>query len=315
MKSVGVIVPTIREKEINIFLEKWDFPDYCKLYIIEDNPEKRFELSKKVHFHGSWQDFEDLENNWIFSKKCGGGARSFGFYMGWRERCDYICSLDDDCLPDSSGEEFIKEHIKQLETNNGQWLWTTKEIRARGIPYQNLGLENETLINMGFWKNNADFDALTQLLHGSIEVPMKEWNPVPSGYYVPLCGMNIFFKRKAVPLMFQPLMGEKYNIWRFDDIWSGIIAKKICDHLDYLIRTGKPSIVHSRASNVWSNFKKEVNGLEANEGFWEMIDGIELKGKVIEDCYLEIADVLEKRKEDYYQQLGKAMKIWTELFK
>lgn len=315
MKSVAIIVPTIREKEINLFLEKWDFPDYCKVYIIEDNPEKKFKLSKNVHFHGSWQDFEEMEDSWIFSKKCGGGIRSYAFYRGWKDGCDYFCSLDDDCLPDCNGEKFIEEHIKQLETNNGKWLHTTENIRARGIPYINTGKENETLINMGFWKKNADFDAPTQLLHGSIEVLQKKWSPVPSGYYFPLCGMNISFKREVISLMFQPLMGEKYRVWRFDDIWCGIIAKKICDHLNYLVRAGSPNIVHSRASNVWSNLRKEVNGLEANEEFWEIIDEIELKGKTIESCYLEVAEVLKSKEDHYCQVLGEAMKCWTELFK
>lgn len=313
---VGIVVPTIREEEINLFLKKWDFPDYCNLYIMEDFPTKKFTLSKDVHFHGSWEDFKDIKNNWIFSKNCGGGIRSFGFYRAWQEDCDFICSLDDDCLSedDCNGKEFIEAHIKQLEADNGKWLWTTKRIRPRGVPYSNLGHENETMINMGFWKKNADFDAPTQLLHGSIEVPPNMLNPIPVGYYAPICGMNLSFKYEVAPLMFQPLMGEIYGVWRFDDIWCGVIAKKICDHLNFLMRVGGPDVIHSRASNVWSNLKKEVPGLEANEEFWEMIDNIKLKGKAINDCYLEIANVLKKREEDYCKIQGVAMEKWIKLF-
>ena len=317
MKTVGIILPTNREEETKTFLEKWDFPDYCKLYIIEDNPEKKFKLSKDVHFHGSWKDFEDIKNNWIFAKRCGGGIRSFGFYLAYQEGCDYIFSLDDDCLPvkGHNGQEFVEEHVRQLETDNGRWVSTTRQLRPRGLPYQNLGHENETMINMGFWRKNADLDAPTQLLHGSVEVSPKKWSPVPKGYYFSLCGMNMSFKREATPLMFQPLMGEIYGVWRFDDIWSGIIAKKICDHLNFLIRTGSPDISHSRASNVWSNLKKEVAGLEANEEFWEMIDDIELKGETMEECYLEVAKVLKKREEEYCKVQGVAMEKWILLFK
>ena len=315
--KVGIIIPTIREDSINTFLKKWDFPDYCKVFVIEDLSTKTFTLSKDVYFHGSWEDFEDIEDNWIFSKTCGGGIRSFGFYKAFMDKCDYIITLDDDCLPTEycNGTEFVDSHIRQLEVNNGKWLWTTKEIRPRGVPYQNIGQENETLINMGFWKKNADFDAPTQLLHGPMEVPPKKWNPLPKGYYAPICGMNLSFKRKAMPMMFQPLMGEDYEVWRFDDIWFGIIAKKICDHLGFLIRTGSPDIIHSRASNVWSNLKKEVPGLEANEEFWEIIDNVKLKGKTISDCYLEIAYVLMKERGTYYHTLGMAMTKWVNLFK
>jgi reversibly glycosylated polypeptide/UDP-arabinopyranose mutase len=317
MKTVAIIVPTCRQESIQLFLEKWDFPSYCKLYIVEDNPQKSFKFPKDVHFHGSWQNFESMKNNWIFSRNCGGGIRSYGFYKSYQDNCDYFISLDDDCLPtdDCNGERFVEEHIKKLEENNGRWLWTTKQTRPRGVPYRNTGVENETLINMGFWKKNADLDAPTQLVVGSIEVPPNKSNPVPKGYYIPVCGMNLSFRRNAVPLMFQPLMGETYGIWRFDDIWSGIIAKKICDHLNYLIRAGSPDIVHSRASNVWSNLKKEVNGLIANEEFWEMIDDIELKGETIEECYLEVAKVLKKREEEYCKLLGVAMECWINFFK
>lgn len=317
MKSVGIVVPTIREEEINIFLKKWNFPDYCKLFIIEDNPQREFTLSKNVFSHASWKHFESMKNNWIFSKKCGGGIRSFGFYQAWKEGCDYIITLDDDCLPteDCNGKEFVEEHIKQLNIDNGKWLWTTKEIRPRGVPYRNLGHEDETMINMGFWKKNADFDAPTQLLNGSIEVLPNILSPIPAGYYAPICGMNLSFKYEATPLMFQPLMGEAYDIWRFDDIWCGIIVKKICDHLNFLVRVGSPSISHSRASNVWSNLKKEVNGLEANEDFWEAIDDIKLKEKTMEDCYLEIANGLKKNNNEYCKVLGVAMEKWIRLFK
>lgn len=314
MKTVGIIVPTIRKAEVNTFLKEWDFPSYCKVYIIEDNPKKEFELCKDVHFHGSWEDFENIKNNWIFSKKCGGGARSFGFYKGWQDGCDFFCSLDDDCLPAGTGEEFVEAHIKQLEADNGRWLHTTEKIRARGIPYMNKGHENETMINMGFWKKNADLDAPTQLLYGPTEVLQRKMNPVPSGYYFPFSGMNMSFKAEAVPMMFQPLMGEAYGVWRFDDIWNGIIAKKICDYLGFLVRAGEPSIIHSRASNVWTNLKKEVPGLKANEEFWEVIDNVELKGITISDCYLEIANVLKKRKEEYCKIQGVAMEKWINLF-
>ena len=316
MKNVGIVIPSNREKEINIFLEKWNFPDYCKLFIIEDNSQREFTLSKNVFSHASWKHFENMKNNWIFSKKCGGGVRSFGFYQAWTEGCDYIITLDDDCLPtdNCNGEKFVEEHIKQLEADNGKWLWTTKQIRPRGVPYGNLGHENETMINMGFWKKNADFDAPTQLLHGSIEVPVNKLDPIPKGYYAPICGMNLSFKHEATPLMFQPLMGKTYGIWRFDDIWCGVIVKKICDHLNFLIRTGEPSISHSRASDVWSNLKKEVDGLKANEEFWEIVDNVQLKGETINDCYLEIADVLKKREEEYCKILGVAMEKWINLF-
>lgn len=130
--------------------------------------------------------------------------------------------------------------------------------------------------------------------------------------------MNFAFKPKIATLMYLPLMGysssgEKWNYDRFDDIWGGIILKKIVDHVELAVRNGSPSVEHRKASNVDRTIEQEKSGLPVNEWFWRRIDGISLKSNNIMDAYLEIASNLKSWDEEYFQKLGNAMQIWAEL--
>ena len=87
---------------------------------------------------------------------------------------------------------------------------------------------------------------------------------------------------------------------RFGDIWAGILMKKVADSLGYSVSTGMPYIRHERASNPFTNLKKEANGIEVNEHFWEFVDNVNLK---------ECVNFVEA-----YNQLGKAMGEFTKLY-
>lgn len=128
------------------------------------------------------------------------------------------------------------------------------------------------------------------------------------------CGMNICFKREITPLMYFALMGEGYPYKRFEDIWCGVISKKVCDHLGLLISVGRPFVFHSRASDPFVNLAKEAPGVGANETFWEKVDNIELSGKTPCDCMLEIGEGLKQDDDDYVQKLGEAIIVWAQLF-
>lgn len=264
--------------------------------------------------HYSWKEIDKElgKNSWIISRRTD-GIRCFGFYRAYKDGADYLITLDDDAYPSEniSTESFIGLHQQMLDNNISRWLWTTKDIKPRGVPYFNTG-KKEVLINMGFWKKNPDIDAPTQLVHNSYDLEPNIMRPVPSGFYFPLSACNFSFKRKATPIMYFPLMGLNQKYDRFGDIWCGIITKKICDYLGYVITSGFPSVNHIRASDVWKNLQKEVPGLYENEFFWEIIDNMKLTGNTLELCYLQIAEQLPDR--DYYRKLGKAMRIWLTLF-
>lgn len=120
--------------------------------------------------------------------------------------------------------------------------------------------------------------------------------------------------------MYFPPMGydNKGNYWgydRFDDIWAGIFAKKIIDHLGYAIINGSPFVEHRQASNVNENLKKEAKGIEINEILYKKIKNVKLVNNNIKKSYLELINNVQFPKGKYFNKLEKAIKIWVEILK
>lgn len=313
--KIYIVVPTIREKNITEFLVAWEkeLKDYI-IIIIEDNPQKTFNINKSNVLHFSWEDIDNelKEKSWIIPRRtdC---IRSYGYYKAYKLGADIIITLDDDCFP--LDEYFVDKHIASLtKGNENAWESSLENLKPRGVPYFNLNRNNECLLNHGMWEGIPDYDAVTQL--NLIRLNLKtEWvdKTISKGKYFPMCGMNLAWKRELTPAMYFLLMGKNYEYDRFGDIWSGIIIKKILDHLNYAVNSGSPAILHKRASNVWKNLQKELPGLPINEEFWQRIDNIKLTALNIKDCYLEIAENLNMEGE-YWKKLKTAMKIWANLF-
>lgn len=311
----ALVIPSIREKNLLQFLEKWEnIP--LEIFVIEDNPTKQFKNLNKIAHHYSWAEISDIlgDDAWIISKR-DSAIRSFGFLMAYRSGADYIYTLDDDCAPANDSIKFCDDHQKAIN-NNTRWTESYQDQRTRGIPYNNKGSAN-VVLNMGLWYGHPDLDSV-QTLSGVEKTWKHKHIPtriMPIGQYFPLCGMNMCFKRELTPLMYFPLMGEGYLYRRFDDIWCGIIMKKVCDHLGSLVACGPPYIVHEKASDPFVNLIKEAPGIVANENFWQIIDEIELHGKNYIECMKEIGLGLDKPDNDhYFKTLGKAIVVWSNLF-
>src|SRR3990167_848798 len=313
--NTALVIPTIRERSIKEFFKKWIFNDRHNVILVEDNPNKSFEIKTEAHLtHVSWKEIdEDLKDKaWIIPRKtdC---IRSYGFYLAYKENYDAILTLDDDCYPEyflySNFDQFLKLHIANLNFQPTKWVSTIKEIKPRGLPFKNKG-ERKVVINMGFWKKIPDLDAPTHLSFD----PEREYEanflmPVPPNYYYPMSGMNLMFIREDSPMMYFLLMGRDYKYDRFGDIWCGIISKKICDHLGLSVTAGSPDVIHDKASNIWANLRKETEALHENEFFWEEIDEMKLMGNSVIDCYKEISNQLPDT--EYYKKLKEAMDIWV----
>lgn len=313
--KTAIIIPSIREECINKFLKEWDFRNGNSVFVIEDNPKKTFKLDSSV-YHYAWEDIDKElgKDSWIIPRRtdC---IRSFGFYKAFKSKEDFdvFITLDDDCYPQPDKYElgFIEDHWAELEIEFPRWVWTTKKHPSRGVPYNDIGAV-PNMINMGFWNGVADLSAISQLLLGPISLEPRKMHPVPSGAFFSMCGMNLSFRREVLPLMYFLLMGKDWPYDRLGDIWSGIIAKKICDYFNYAVTSGHPPVLHTKASDVWANLRKEYPGMEVNESFWRIIDNIKLEGESITDCYLQIAEGLPK-KDKYFKKLSEAMKIWIKL--
>ncbi|MDT7041828.1 hypothetical protein [Candidatus Nitronereus thalassa] len=314
-----IVVPTIREHSIKEFLAVWKKALIsAHLIVIEDNPTPTFDLRAYPQVtHYSWNDIDrDLgANNWIIPRRtdC---IRSYGFWKAYQDHPDMVITLDDDCHPVDDGTHFIETHWEAL-THSGTseaWQQTGEGIPTRGIPYFQRHREWPCMLNHGLWDHVPDFDAPTQLVQSRVPqtfIPVNQ--TIPVGRYFPMCGMNVAFRPELIPAMYFLLMGKGYQYDRFGDIWSGVLVKKICDHLGYAIKSGDPIVVHQRASNVWANLRKEAPGLEVNEEFWSAVDRLCLTGRTVIECYQEIAESLTLEGQ-YWSALREAMLLWSGLF-
>lgn len=322
--NIAVVIPTIRSLD---FLSEWkgQFAD-CQLIIVEDHPTQQIETPrgdfKKVD-HYCWQsihsDFGDDE--WIFPRQ-NAGIRTYGFWKAYSAGADIIITLDDDCYP--TGDGFVQTHVENLRSNAPtDWFPTFPHpnyMYTRGFPYD-IRNKQRVVMSHGLWSNKMDMDARTQLSIGDVNIPsyppMRQF--VPPGQFFPMSSMNLAFTRDIVPLMYFPLMGsdprgEPWGFDRYDDIWAGVFAKKIIDHLGLSVVNGSPFVEHKKASDPHKNLIKEKTGMSANETLWHAVDRVKLSRSTASDSYGELADKLLLPKQRYFTKLQKAMKIWSLLF-
>jgi hypothetical protein len=88
--------------------------------------------------------------------------------------------------------------------------------------------------------------------------------------------MNLAFRREVVPAFYQcPMDDNPWNVGRFDDIWSGVFLKRAADVLGGQVLNGDPLCEHNKAPrSTFDDLANEVAGLECNEHFWEVVDGV-----------------------------------------
>ncbi len=326
MKQSGVflVIPTIRNLD---FLNEWKNQfENCHLLIVEDRPEKTVAAPRhdflSVH-HYDWADIasEFGKSEWIFPRQ-NAGIRSYGFWKAYELGANVIITIDDDCFP--AEDAFVKKHLNALNARAPEkWFPTFPHpsyLYTRGFPY---GIRNKrrVVINHGLWSNKMDMDAQTQLAIGDVNIPAYPLTTsfIPVGEYFPMSSMNLAFSRDIIPLMYFPLMGYDPNgsAWgfdRFDDIWAGVFAKRIIDHLGWSVTNGSPYVEHRKASDPHKNLIKEKGGLEVNELLWQRVSQVVFTQKTPAGCYRELAQNLQFPQTDYFQKLKTAMIRWSDLF-
>lgn len=183
---------------------------------------------------------------------------------------------------------FPRGHPYSPGTRSGRYFWKNEGGRC--------------VLNMGHWTGCPDFDALTILYHGGLNgrcgiegASLKKGREkvvVDRGTYFAVCSMNTSFLPKVIPAFYQLYMNTM-GIDRFDDIWSGILLKRVADHLGERVCLGKPVGLHDkRPRSTFRDLRKELEGMAMNEVFWRIADR-EISGSTYSDCYLSLADLIE----------------------
>lgn len=292
MGQIGLVIPS---HDMGLFTTWWDLwrplieKHNVELYLVEDR-ETKSDLGIKSHFYRG--DFPD------FVPKGTGSSRSYGFLRAYQDNCDWIVTLDHDCYPvedifQKYEEEFNQEHALSdyFDVGNSFGL----EEFMRGYPFEQRTVA-KPLIQYGGWDNVPDMDAITQLKHGEVSGYKfdRKVQALPLGVGFTGCIMNTAIKREAIPLLYQLIMGmDEVGYDRWDDIWSGLFAKKICDHLKIpILVNGFATIKHNRASDPNVNLIKETGGYKLNEDMWQKINHINLGGTDVITCYRSLINQL-----------------------
>jgi reversibly glycosylated polypeptide/UDP-arabinopyranose mutase len=309
--SVAIVIPTIRDLS---FLEEWrsEFSPH-RIIVCEDHPTRQIVPPPGFQIeHFSWTEIDaDLGDvSWIIPRQ-NAAIRNFGYWKAWSTGAEIIVTIDDDCYP--AAPSYIQTHVANLSSKVTLGWEQVCDFPTRGFPYGIRG-SSEVVVSHGLWENVADLDAPTQLTqpHLSIQRPVRT-KVIARGSYFPMSGMNLAFRAWFAPAMWFPLMGRGWPFDRFDDIWAGVLAKKVADHLELGMISGDPTVEHRRASNVFANLRKEAAGIEANETFWRAVDQVKLDADTVAGAYVQLAERLALDG-PYFDRLRAGMTAWAGLF-
>ena len=145
---------------------------------------------------------------------------------------------------------------------------------------------------------------------------------VPSGVLYPMCGMNLAFDRSLIgPAMWFGLMGEGQPLGRYDDMWAGWCSKVVCDHLGLGVKTGKPYVWHSKASDPLVNLEKEFKGIMWQEHMVAFFRSVELpkEATTAAGAYAALASALRRSAlpeiDPYFLRVADGMETWLECWR
>lgn len=259
------------------------------------------------------------DNDWIIPSRTS-ACRSYGYLKAWQRRPDIIITLDNDCYPDAHGSYWVDGHRMALgDRVTLDWVNTIDWPYARGHPY---GIRDSApvMLNHGLWSGVPDLDAPTSLHNPALRLsPAVSSQVVPRWNFFPMCGMNLAWRAELTPAMYFGLFGPAYGFDQYDDIWAGVLVKKVLDHLGMAVRSGYPSVEHRKQSNVYVNLVKQAPGMAMNEEFWRAVQRIELTADSMLDAYTELIaklpDRFDSEPEGWTAKFKEAALIWVSLFR
>ena len=344
------VIPTHDLKMLKRWVDKWFcqkgnvMGDDVAVYVVFDGCEEKPYFFDKLPKGSKFFNENDVNNTlrsdaWIIPKKSS-SCRHFGYLKAFQEwkknkEIEMIFTIDHDCFPMIGTTNFSKEHYDILFNSDNvenAWFRTTSHA-TRGEPYETFERESQCILNHGLWENIPDFDAPQRMVflrdkdlynHSSYTWPDTI---IPKGKFFAMCGMNLSWKPEWTPTMFFGLQGPSFPFNRFDDIWAGLMVKKIADHFNLSIHTGSPAVWHERVSGLMYSFENETNGIVVNEVLWKRFDDLILpktssnisQDEKYAECVSYISEsvygVMAKegfKYGDYWMNLYYAHQLWLE---
>ena len=275
---------------------------------------------------------------------------SFGLiYMQVEDSYEFGFMLDDDTRPVDS-HNFFGEHLSNLRftgeiesvASDKNWVnvlyqsFRKHGLYPRGFPYSKMGEktiknivvihnEGDVYLSQGLWTNVPDLDAIRILMDGDLngqsktrltEKDFEKSFTIAKGNYTTVCSMNIAFREQLIPAFYQfPMDDNPYGIGRFDDIWSGIIAKKVMDSIGKFMISGYPLCEHNKAQrSTFKDLMSEAPGYESNENISDTVAGAEATTSDITELTSNIAVKMQTYgRTAFVKYCGKFLEQWCEM--
>ena len=200
-------------------------------------------------------------------------CKNFGTLLAYKEGYDTIIVIDSDCIIPPN---FVRDHQQALDLKRDQWANPLEGMswHSRGYPMHLRQVENWA--NMGLWTNELDLygsDRVAALPNLPPSEPKRNSRRVAP--FFPLSGMNVAFKRGAIPYMlflpnFHTDTGEKFI--RHDDIWGGYIFQKAAQAHHKVLTFGGPNVFHDTIVNPYEDAAEEVPMLKYEKEYYRAID-------------------------------------------
>lgn len=317
MNRVAVVVPN-HLPHLN-FLKEWGELKHVELIIVQDIGDKP---EVPPCFNATIYDHTDIEKDlgkdaWIIPSRTS-ACRSYGYYKAWQSGADIILTLDNDCYAERPNY-WVDGHVEQLSKRVSlDWVNTVPKPYMRGFPYL-IRDKSQVVLNHGLWSGVPDLDGATMLHNPDLRfTPHLESQTIPRHNFFPMCGMNLAWRSELTPAMYFGLFGPDYGFDQYDDIWAGVLVKKVIDHLGYAVRSGYPSVEHRKQSNAFVNLQKQAPGMAMNEVFWQIVQDIELTEDTVIGAYRELItqlpDVVEHEPVGWTKKFKETSLIWLNLF-
>ncbi|KAF5201879.1 Udp-arabinopyranose mutase [Thalictrum thalictroides] len=334
--EVDIVIAALRS-DLTSFMEDWRIIFSRFHLIIVKDPDLSEDLKIPDGFNHDVYTKSDIDQcvgsastSVLFS---GYSCRYFGYLMS---RKKYIVSIDDDCVPakDNKGHlvDVVAQHIWNLRAPATPFFFNTLYDPycagadfVRGYPFS---LRNGVTcaLSCGLWLNLADLDAPTQALKPEMRNSryVDAVLTVPARTMMPLSGINVAFEREVIgPALFPGLRlgGEGKLRWEtIEDLFSGMCAKVVCDHLGLGVKSGLPYVWRKESGDAVESLKKEWEGVKLMEEVVPFFQTVRLLRSAVtaEDCVLEIAKMVKEQlgpSDRVFTRAADAMVEWIKLWK
>jgi hypothetical protein len=341
--------------------EKYGHKDEVIIIVIGDlkTPKETKKLIEQLQKRGFEAEYFDIpkQEEWLMRFPSlkeiipynSDNRRNIGFLIAVERGAEIIISIDDDNYV--TQEDFLEAHkivgsVKELKTASSSNGWFNicrllkteppRTIYPRGFPYSKRWSDDakftvssgRIVINAGLWLNDPDVDAVTNLNEPIkvIEASTERIMLAP-GTYSPINTQNTAFHREILPCYYYITMDaviDGIKIDRYGDIWAGLFAQKVINHIGDRVSFGPPIVNHIRNKHdLLKDLRSELGGMLLTEFLVPIIDSIELTATTYGEAYLELADALEEKAlsnnnfstetKKYFSKVTSNMRIWVNI--